>query len=254
MSSSCCEIFAWINKNVAFHWDCFFLSPVRLRNNVEVEKDVIVEKGRRFKNTSWRNQKVLLFFVQWRSTNSFFNPPQELCKSRSVNWHIFVSDFKKLQSSSLRKTLKSSFWFWKEKNWQGETSKPKHFSFPTRPISSASQDRQSPASSECLQLRVLNFQHFHSLHSSQLAQKRSIEDLIKMSFAFPQQPAVPTAIHPVLPATAHRNRNAFCVNRIDFLLRENASTAASMVIMAIRREASAFHAQLDVPPVAATLV
>jgi hypothetical protein len=64
---------------------------------------------------------------------------------------------------------------------------------------------------------------------------------------------VPTAIHPALPATVHRNRSAFCVNRIDFPSRENASTAAPTAITATRRGKSAFRAQLDVPPVAATL-
>lgn len=72
-----------------------------------------------------------------------------------------------------------------------------------------------------------------------------------MSFAFPIA-AVPIAIHRAPPATARRNRSASFVSQIDFRSRVNVSTAVPMVISVIRKGKSASHAQLDVPPVAAT--
>lgn len=71
-----------------------------------------------------------------------------------------------------------------------------------------------------------------------------------MSFALIA--AVQTVTHRAPPATVRRSLSAFCVNQIDFRSRANVSTAVRMVITAIRKGKSAFHARLDVPPVAAT--
>lgn len=57
------------------------------------------------------------------------------------------------------------------------------------------------------------------------------------------------AIRRVHHVTVLPSHNAYHVNRTDFRWQENASTAAQMAIMAIKRGKSVFLAQLDVPPV-----
>jgi hypothetical protein len=74
--------------------------------------------------------------------------------------------------------------------------------------------------------------------------------IIKMSFALCAAVLIVTLrVH---LAMDRPRLNASCVSQIDFRSTENVSTAVPMVIMEIRKGRSVSHAQLDVPPVAAT--